>query len=96
MIEPPAQRLDVDRLRSVPMTWEVDPDHHLWLRARFEGSTLHMRLNPGFPDVPLYSVLVDVDETADFDDLPEGWVRMGDLSWPDDAERLGGTGHGSR
>ena len=95
MIEPPARRLDVDRLKSVPMTWEVDPGHHLWLRARSGRSTLHMRINPEFPDVPLYSLFVDVDETADFDDLPEGWVRTGVLSWPDDAERLGRTGDGS-
>lgn len=42
-----------------------------------------MRINPAFPDEALYSLLVDDDETFDFDDLPETWTRVGPLSWPD-------------
>jgi len=44
---------------------------------------VYMRMNPTFPEDPLYSLLVAEDETVDLDDLPETWRREGPLKWPD-------------
>lgn len=84
MIEPPRQPLDEVAVFDTPLSWNADPDHRLWLRARYQEMWIHMRINPDFPDVSLYSLLVAEDETRDFDDLPERWTR-GQLSWPESA-----------
>lgn len=83
----PAKRLDEQALSHARLEWEPDPDAQTWLRARHDGDWVYMRINPEFPDVPLYSLLVDVDETRELDDLPAAWSRHGPLSWPSDANR---------
>jgi hypothetical protein len=53
------------------------------LTAEVDGMPVYMRMNPTFPEDPLYSLLVAEDETVDLDDLPETWRREGPLEWPD-------------
>jgi hypothetical protein len=60
-----------------------DPAYRLWLTAEVDGMPVYMRMNPTFPEDPLYSLLVAEDETVDLDDLPETWRREGPLEWPD-------------
>lgn len=78
---PPASRLDLALLTGTRLVWRPDPRYRFWLVADFGKSPIHMRINPKFPDVPLYSLPVDADETYDFDDLPELWSREGRLEW---------------
>lgn len=40
-----------------------------------------MLMNRGFPDEPLYSLLVGEDVTVDLDDAPTRWPR-GPSEWP--------------
>lgn len=79
----PEQRVAPDKVLTIDLRWEADPAHRLWLRASYEGGWLHLRVNPTFPDDPLYSLLVAENETYDFDDLPDTWERVGDLMWPE-------------
>jgi len=78
--------IDFEALLRVPVQWEADPHRFLGLRARHCGRWLRMRINPGFPDEPMYSLEVGEDETLDFEDLPPLWERTGPLEWPSDAE----------
>lgn len=83
MIDPPARRIDERRLMRTVLHWEVDSENFAWLEAVCrDGTKVRMRINMAFPDGPLYSLLVDVDETFDFDDLPRRWTRTNDLRWP--------------
>jgi hypothetical protein len=84
-VRPPDQRLDEAKLFASRVEWTVDPDDFSWLRASFRGSEVFLRINVAFPDEPLYSLLVDVAETVDFDDLPPQWTIVSPLEWPDDA-----------
>ncbi len=79
--DPPKRRIDPAELFRVPLVWRVDSEHEYWLHAEADGRQLFMRINPAFPDTPLYSLLVDEDETFDFDDLPDTWRREGRLRW---------------
>lgn len=80
-VTPPiSRRIDVDALRERTLTFSPDPRYPLWLRADDRGVRHFLRLNPTFPDDPLYSLLVDEDETVDFDDLPPTWTRLGPLT----------------
>lgn len=78
----PRQRLTPEIVFRAGLRWEADRDHPLWLSADYDGERIHVRINPSFPDDPLYSLLVDEDETYDFNDFPQNWERIGDLSWP--------------
>ena len=77
--------VDEQALFAASVHWEPDPRRFGRFRARFGGRWVFLRLNPAFPDSPLYSLEVGLDETREFDDLPPGWTR-GPLTWPDDAE----------
>lgn len=81
----PRCRVDPDGVLRANLRWEVDREHRLWLRADYHGEWLHLRINPRFPDEPLYSLLVAEDETYEFDDFPSSWERIGALEWPDPA-----------
>jgi hypothetical protein len=81
---PPRERLDPEHLFSRPLIWRADPAHRLWFTAEVDGAPVFMRMNPTFPDDPLYSLLVAEDETLDFDDLPKTWRREGPLECADD------------
>ena len=76
----PSRRLDPERVFRAKLAWTVDTEFP-WLRADYDGELIFLRINTAFPDEPMYSLLVDVDETLDFDDLPKRWTR-GPLDWP--------------
>lgn len=76
----PATRLDPSDLFGARLHWIADSEFP-WLTATYGGEAVFLRLNTSFPDQPLYSLLVDQDETCDFDDLPAGWSR-GPMNWP--------------
>lgn len=82
----PRRRVDPEAVLRANLRWEVDREHRLWLRADYEGAWLHLRINPSFPDEPLYSLLVAEDETWEFDDFPSNWERVGALEWPDSGQ----------
>lgn len=79
----PRRRVLPEDVLRADLRWEVDKEHHLWLRAQHHGDWLYVRINPSFPDDPLYSLLVAEDETYDFDDFPANWDRVGELVWPE-------------
>jgi hypothetical protein len=78
-VHAPASRLDASLLVAATLHWATDSDFP-WLRSEFDGKPVFLRMNTAFPDVAAYSLLVDEDETVDFDDLPASWTR-GTLQW---------------
>ena len=50
----------------------LDPDYPY--EAAFNDEFLVIRLND-FPDDRLYTLIVNKEEVADFDDWPEQWIR---------------------
>jgi hypothetical protein len=56
------------------VVWEKSADPAYPYTARFEGERFTVRLND-FPDEHLYTLIVDGEEVADFDDWPEQWER---------------------
>lgn len=79
----PLRRVVPEDVFLADLRWDVDAEHRLWLRAGYERGWIYLRMNPSFPDDPLYSLLVAEDETYDFDDFPANWDRTGDLVWPE-------------
>ena len=80
---PPEERLDPASIMRVPIVWRPDPAYRFWFEADHGARRVYLRINPEFPDVPLYSLLVAFDETYDFDDLPGPWRRVGAMEWPE-------------
>jgi len=73
---------DVAEAWSTPLVWRVDPVHRYWLTTEFRDHCIYLRFNTGFPDEPLYSLLIGFEETLDFDDLPPPWHVEGSYEWP--------------
>lgn len=72
---------------QVPLRWVPDPQRLPIMLAEHEGRHLELRVNPEFPDVPMYTLSLGDDEYVDLEDLPPAWER-GRLQWPDDADRV--------
>lgn len=60
--------------REIPWRRESDPEHPF--SATVDGERWSIRLND-FPAEPLYSLLIDGEAVADFDDWPEAWSKGG-------------------
>jgi hypothetical protein len=56
------------------VSWTETSDPNFPYEARINGDTLLVRLND-FPDTNLYTLLVNQEEVANFDDWPEQWMR---------------------
>ena len=54
--------------------WRRSTDPSYPYEATFNGERLVIRLN-NFPDENLYTLLVNDEEVAHFDDWPEPWTR---------------------
>jgi len=81
MIEP-EKLLDLDGLVQAHLRWEIDPDDFCWFRADLNGDAVFLRINPKYPDVPLYSLLIGPGELVDLEELPRNWERTDELVWP--------------
>jgi hypothetical protein len=56
------------------VNWSQGPDPNYPYRAEINGDRLVVRLND-FPDQSLYTLLVNDEEAASFDDWPNQWQR---------------------
>lgn len=56
------------------LDWHRGRDPNFPYEARVNGDKLVVRLND-FPDATLYTLLVNDEEAADFDDWPDHWTR---------------------
>ena len=56
------------------VTWNQTTDPDFPYQATINGDGLVVRLND-FPDQNLYTLLVNREEVATFDDWPEQWVK---------------------
>lgn len=61
-------------LEVTHIVWEHTTDPFYPYRAILDGNVLCIRLND-FPEEPLYSLLIDTIEIADFDEWPRLWIR---------------------
>jgi hypothetical protein len=57
-----------------PIAWTRTGDGEFAYRARFDGVTLHLRVND-FPEEPLYTLFVDYRAVTDLEDWPALWLR---------------------
>lgn len=55
------------------LTWERGSDPLHPYEAQIEGERMVIRLND-FPDNPLYTLLVNDEEVASFDEWPKQWT----------------------
>ncbi len=56
------------------VSWRRGPDPNYPYEAEINGDKLVVRLND-FPDESLYTLLVNDEEAAKFDDWPSQWQR---------------------
>lgn len=56
------------------VTWGPGPDTELVYAAEVDGQRWTIRLGD-FPDEALYTLIVDGEEVARFDDWPAAWRR---------------------
>lgn len=56
------------------IVWRTTGDTDYPFTADYEGERCVLRLND-FPDEHLYTLIVDNEEIADFDDWSEEWAR---------------------
>lgn len=63
------------------LVWRPGPDQDHPYKAELAREKLLIRLND-FPDRPLYTLIENDNEIADFDDWPKQWVRTETRSKP--------------
>ena len=56
------------------VSWRRTSDPNFPFEAHLNGDNLVLRLND-FPDSHLYTLLVNQEEVASFDDWPESWLK---------------------
>jgi hypothetical protein len=56
------------------VVWRRGADPSYLYEAKLDGDRLVIRLN-NFPDENLYTLIVNDEEVAHFDDWPEQWAR---------------------
>ena len=65
---------DFRAIFDMAMPWSATEDPDTPWRSQLNGHNLAVRMND-FPEQPLYSLLVDGQVAADFDDWPSTWTR---------------------
>lgn len=65
----------IENIFDIEMEWyEIDNESHDYT-STYEGHKLTIKVNPEFPDVPLYTLIID-KKRIDFDNWPNVWDRL--------------------
>lgn len=64
-----------ENLMQETVVWEKSGDPEYPFVAQLNGLKFIIRIN-NFPANELYTLIVNSEEVADFDDWPEAWVQL--------------------